>query len=108
MPEARHPQTSEAIYRAGMLDADGLANDDVPGDQLEPVVLGKNAGLAHPVILLDGEPAPGQELAHAAPPTAILLWAGVVRQRRDSDTLGAAPAQRRRSRGSKRKASGGD
>ena len=69
------PQAIEADHRAGMVGADRLADDDVPMDQLEPVVLGQDAGLAHPVVLLDGEAVPGQQLTHATPPTAILLRA---------------------------------
>jgi hypothetical protein len=68
IPQARYPQASEAIHRAGMLHADRLTDDDVPMDQLEPVVLGQDAGLAHPVVLLDSEAVPGQQLTHATPP----------------------------------------
>jgi len=47
--------------------ADRLPHDDVTGDQLEPLVVGEDAGLAHPVIFVHGEPAPVQHLGHRSP-----------------------------------------
>jgi hypothetical protein len=58
-----------------MVGADRLTDDDVPRDQFEPAVLGENAGLAHPVVLLDGEPVACQQSFHIAPPMVILLCA---------------------------------
>jgi len=47
-----------------MLSPDRLANDDVAGKELDPLVLGEDPGLAHPVILVDAEPAASERLRH--------------------------------------------
>src|SRR5207245_4219692 len=62
---AGRPETVETVHRAGVARADRLAHDDLPGDQLDRLVLGEDSGLAHPVVLVDGEP---MTLDWAGPP----------------------------------------
>src|SRR5437762_1062797 len=85
-PAAQRPQASEAVDRAGMMGADRLAHDDLSGDQLDPAVLGEDAGLAHPVVLLDGESIAREQIAHGEPPAGHSSVRAEARHRRHSDT----------------------
>src|SRR5213593_4599155 len=50
--QPRRPETVETVHRAGVARADRLAHDDLPGDQLDRLVLGEDSGLADPVVLV--------------------------------------------------------
>src|SRR2546426_891116 len=65
---AGRPETVETVHRAGVARADRLAHDDLPGDQLDRLVLGEDSGLAHPVVLVDGEPMTLDGAGHRASP----------------------------------------
>jgi len=47
--------------------------DQLALDELDPVVLVQDPGLAHPVIVVNGE-APAGNLLHARPHAKVLLW----------------------------------
>ena len=64
LAKPRRPETVEAVHRAGVPRADRLAHDDLPGDEFHRLVLGENSRLAHPVVLVNGEPAPRGKFAH--------------------------------------------
>src|SRR4029450_1218216 len=84
--EADREQMLDPRNRRRVAAADGGHLDDLALDELDPVVLAEDAGLAHPVVLIEREaPAPESDrhavlvLSHSAPPPT-------TRQCREFDT----------------------
>src|SRR5439155_11012150 len=69
LAKPRRPETVEAVHRAGVPRADRLAHDDLPGDEFHRLMLSEDPGLAHPVVLVDGEPPPGEVDRHCPQPS---------------------------------------
>src|SRR2546428_275105 len=85
-PQPPRQERRGVVPRAGVPRADRLAHDDLPGDELDRLVLGEDSRRAHPMVLLDGEPAPREEIAHGESPAGHSSVVVEARQRRPSGT----------------------
>jgi hypothetical protein len=86
---------ADPVHRTGVARAGRLAHDDRASDQLDPRVVGENAGLAHAAIFLDAEsPSPDRESHRGVIQSRPCRLVNVPMRRHDA-TAGAAPAENR-------------
>src|SRR5579875_3092912 len=74
-PKGANEKVGQAYDAGGVAASDGGHLDDLPGDELEAVILGEDASLDHLLELPNGEAAARQRQSHPLPP------AGIVRRR---------------------------
>jgi hypothetical protein len=55
VPNPLEEQAREIIDLVGVVRADGAHLDDFPIDQLDALILTEDAGLGHPIVLVNGE-----------------------------------------------------
>jgi hypothetical protein len=88
-----------AVHARGMLAADHGHLQDLPGDQLDPLVLVQDAGCAHPLVLIGGAMPPGCPRRHRHPMyshQSTLFHAPLAPREPPTDAVRAAAVPRQR------------
>jgi hypothetical protein len=81
---ASHQQPVELVNAREVPGAYGGHLDDLPFDELHPVVLVQYPGLAHAVVVVNGEAPPYNLLRHRSPPVVCLDLARSIPEVQDS------------------------
>src|SRR3712207_9247572 len=93
--DASHQQPVELVDAREVPGAYGGHLDDLPFDELDPVVLVQYSGLAHEVVAVNGEAMPHNLLRHRSPAVGSLALSETIPELRDATSNDASSKDRK-------------